>query len=403
VIVGERGWPSLAGVSRFCAAHIVYPDPVMRSDDFIAFVAAVAVERNVDVVLPVADITTFLVTTNRERFGPRCDVPFANAAVVARAADKVDLMQTAMRLGVPVPATVVVCDPMNVPLTDWAYPIVIKPRQSRIRTGKEWVSTSVSYAGSRAALLHDLATRPRHEFPVMLQEHVSGPGMGVFACYRGGRQIALFSHRRLRERPPWGGVSVLSESVAVDPQAGGYATRLLDELGWDGVAMVEFKLDERNGTPMLMEINGRFWGSLQLSIDAGVDFPGLLVQTPAPASVASQPPYRVGVRSRWLWGDIDSLLLTLFGGTRGPASWQPNRLRTLWQFMKLVGGRLYYDNPKPDDIRPWLLETRRRFHALSSTRRRPPRTPLARVSSRTKPASSVRRPASQPGTTADRS
>ena len=37
--------------------------------------------------------------------------------------------------------------------------------------------------------------------------------------------------------------------------------------------MVEFKHDERDGVPKLMEINGRFWGSLQLAIDAGVDFP----------------------------------------------------------------------------------------------------------------------------------
>jgi hypothetical protein len=37
--------------------------------------------------------------------------------------------------------------------------------------------------------------------------------------------------------------------------------------------MVEFKDDGVN-PPCLMEINGRFWGSLQLAIDAGVDFPG---------------------------------------------------------------------------------------------------------------------------------
>ena len=47
---------------------------------------------------------------------------------------------------------------------------------------------------------------------------------------------------------------------------------LLDELNWHGVAMVEFKVTE-DGTPYLMEINTRFWGSLQLAIDAGVDFP----------------------------------------------------------------------------------------------------------------------------------
>jgi CelD/BcsL family acetyltransferase involved in cellulose biosynthesis/predicted ATP-grasp superfamily ATP-dependent carboligase len=364
VIVGERRAPSLAGVSRYCASPVVYPDPIERSEEFVDTVAALVSDHRIEAILPVADISTFLVTANAARFGPNCAVPFATAAAVARAADKVDVMQIASRLGVPVPATIVVCDPSRVPETDWPYPVVIKPRQSRIRTATGWVSTSVSYAGSRDELLRDLAARPRHEFPVMLQERINGAGMGVFACYDEGHPVALFSHRRVRERPPWGGVSVLSESVALDPQAKKYATQLLDELEWQGVAMVEFKIDERDGQPKLMEINGRFWGSLQLAIDAGVDFPALLVRTLTQKPIGPPPTYRAGVRSRWLWGDIDALLLTLFAGSRAAAWWQPHRISALLEFMKLAGPRLHYDNPKLDDFRPWLLETRRRLQEV---------------------------------------
>ena len=39
-------------------------------------------------------------------------------------------------------------------------------------------------------------------------------------------------------------------------------------------------------SPYLMEVNGRFWGSLQLAIDAGVDFPALLVAARRRASRA---------------------------------------------------------------------------------------------------------------------
>ena len=68
-------------------------------------------------------------------------------------------------------------------------------------------------------------------------------------------------------------MSVYRESVAADPDLVRRSRALLDAFGWCGVAMVEYKLDERTGTPYLMEVNGRFWGSLQLAIDAGVDFP----------------------------------------------------------------------------------------------------------------------------------
>jgi len=53
------------------------------------------------------------------------------------------------------------------------------------------------------------------------------------------------SHRRLREKPPAGGVSVYRESIALDEGLAGPGLRLLDALGWQGVAMVECKRDER--------------------------------------------------------------------------------------------------------------------------------------------------------------
>src|SRR5678815_1154177 len=98
-----------------------------------------------------------------------------------------------------------------------------------------------------------------------------------------------FAHRRIREKPPSGGVSVLSESVAADPETVRKSLALLSALDWNGTAMVEYKQDRVTGQRYLMEINGRFWGSLQLAIDAGVDFPALLVaaalgEHPAPVT-----------------------------------------------------------------------------------------------------------------------
>jgi CelD/BcsL family acetyltransferase involved in cellulose biosynthesis len=259
---------------------------------------------------------------------------------------------------VPVPRSVLVCGGECAPAHGLEFPLVVKPRQSRVRMPAGWLSTSVSYARDAEELRRDLQGRGAHEFPVMLQECIEGPGVGVFACYHRGRPAALFSHRRIRERPPWGGVSVLSESTALDPMAQDYAVKLLDEIKWHGVAMVEFKRDRRDGVPKLMEINGRFWGSLQLAIDAGVDFPGLLVEGVQAETMPPPQPYRLGVRNRWFWGDADSLLLTLVGGHVAPKG-QPGRARTIANFLKLWGKDLYYENPKLGDLRPWLLETRR--------------------------------------------
>ncbi len=86
---------------------------------------------------------------------------------------------------------------------------------------------------------------------------------------------ASFTYRRLREYPIAGGPSTLRESIW-NPALQERAEHLLASLGWIGVAMVEFKVDPRDGEPKLLEVNPRFWGSLHHAIVCGVDFPFLL-------------------------------------------------------------------------------------------------------------------------------
>jgi predicted ATP-grasp superfamily ATP-dependent carboligase len=357
VVVAERRSPALAQVSRYCAGRVTYPDPGADADAFITALVDAVRTHEIDVLLPVADITTALVTEHRERIEAICALPVADADVVARAADKVAIMQTAVRLGVPIPATVYVDrgeDPVERAAT-LAYPIVVKPRRSRLRTPTGWVACSVGYARTADDLIRLVAATPAEGFPLILQERIEGPGLGVFMCYKRGVLAAVFSHRRLREKPPSGGVSVLSESVPVRDDARAYAKRLLDDLGWQGIAMVEFKIDARDDVPRLMEINGRFWGSLQLAVDAGIDFPSILLDTLNDAPPAPVPSYRYGVRNRWLWGDFDSLLLRLFSGRGLPS---PDRLSAIREFLRFWGRDLHYENPKWNDLRPWWYETR---------------------------------------------
>ena len=104
----------------------------------------------------------------------------------------------------------------------------------------------------------------------------------------------------------------------MDPILKSYADKLLSAVQWHGVAMVEFRINADNGQAYLMEVNTRFWGSLQLAIDAGVNFPRLL----------PLDNYRVGQRLRWLLGDLDSLYLYL----KGSYSWA-QKLQRIRQFL----------------------------------------------------------------------
>jgi hypothetical protein len=98
--------------------------------------------------------------------------------------------------------------------------------------------------------------------------------------------------------------STLRESIW-DPALQQRAEDLLASLGWTGVAMVEFKVDPRDGEPKLLEVNPRFWGSLHHAILCGVDFPFLLYRLAVDGDVDRVMRYQVGVRSRsLLHGDM---------------------------------------------------------------------------------------------------
>jgi len=291
-------------------------------------------------------------------------LPFPSYEAVRRASNKVEVLNLARSLGVPIPASLTLASSdALVSAEAVGYPVVIKPACSRVLTSTGWIANSVSYADDADALMKHLTRLPAESYPVLIQERIQGPGVGVFMLFDRGRRIAQFAHRRLREKPPSGGVSVLCESTPVDPVAAHHAQGLLQHLEWHGPAMVEFKRDVRDGSLRLMEINGRFWGSLQLAIDAGVDFPRLLVDIAIGSVPDHAPNYRAGIRCRWIAGDLDSLLVSTLKSRRTqnlPRSY-PGRLTSIWNFLKFSARDTHYEIERCDDFGPARLEWRRRL------------------------------------------
>lgn len=363
VLVASDKSPSLAGASRYAREALHCPSAQTAPAAFVEFIQRAIRDKHIELVLPMTDVSTNLIAANRALFELGCLVPTPPMDILAKAADKSYVLDAARRLGVPTPATIVLTQqpqPGALP-AQVSYPVVIKPARSRVLAQGRWLSTSVTYAETAEHLQQKLAGFPSEVYPILLQERIDGPGVGVFACIHNGAPIALFSHRRLREKPPSGGVSVLCESTALDSAAVHYATALLSDLQWRGVAMVEFKRDVRDGSLRLMEINGRFWGSLQLSIDAGVDFPRLLVESMTTPSQDPQPPpaYRIGVRTRWFWGDVDSLLAVLTKDRRSLALPRnfPSRSQCVLAFMNFWRSQQRGEVMRFEDPAPGLLET----------------------------------------------
>ena len=369
VVVGSDRTVSLASCSRACSQRVTYPSPLTTPEAFTRWLREFVARERIEVVLPVTDVTTYLVSSNAVALSSVTALSVPRFEAFDFLSDKGRLAGWATQCGVRVPRTECLerADELHAVIDRVTYPAVVKPVRSRWLTPHGWRSGGVHYACSRNQLLKlyrqctDLSAQPS-----LIQERICGPGVGLFVLFDRGRRIAEFAHRRLREHPPSGGVSVLRESVAVDAALREYADRLLGPLGWHGVAMLEFKRDAASGDPYLIEVNGRFWGSLQLAVDAGVDFPTLSVQLALGQAPAVAPSYREGVRSRWLLGDVDQLLLRL---RRSPGELQlpetaPGRARAVWQFLQFCGRNLHYEIESMNDPGPGLYELREYVRAL---------------------------------------
>jgi predicted ATP-grasp superfamily ATP-dependent carboligase len=325
VTVGESQVPSLAGTSRYCSKQVRYPSPIAEGEQFLAFLCEQMAGGEYEVLLPMTDITMQLVASARESFPPSVHVPFPGQEQVLLVQDKGHVLEVAQRLGIPCPETFFCNEKIVEEVAGMLrYPVVVKPRFSRAFHDGRWVHGAVRYAHDPASLV--ASYRNAHAlFPCpIVQEKLEGEGRGVFLLIWKGELKAAFCHRRLREKPPWGGVSVYSESLPLDRNLAEQSFALLKALGWEGVAMVEFKVDGRDRQPKLMEVNGRFWGSLQLAIDAGMNFPHLLYRCAMGEEVPAQFDYQPGVKSRWLLGDLDHLLIKLTHAQ------SPNGVRYSW-------------------------------------------------------------------------
>ena len=354
VTVADEGGKSLAGTSRYCQASVRVPSAARSGEAFVSAIRQEVARGKHRVVIPADDISLSLIAQARSEFEGLTALPFPDFETVQAAHDKGALTALAAEAAIPVPRTVILRGPADLEgaINHVGFPAVVKARVSRFLHGGQWRTGGAVHYVRTAAELDDAFRAVHAVVPCpLVQEHIPGDGRGVFVLMNRGRLRAAFAHRRLREKPPSGGVSVLSESIGLDPKLLEHAERILEALKWHGVAMVEFKHDSRDGVTKLLEINGRFWGSLQLAVDSGVDFPYLLYRLAVDGDIDPVFTYRVGVRLRWWLGDLDWLLIRL--RERGSLA---RRLKAIPEFLRPAGRGARAEVFRPDDPAPAIRE-----------------------------------------------
>jgi predicted ATP-grasp superfamily ATP-dependent carboligase len=343
--LGKKGAYIIAGeafkctsfYSKYIKEHIIYPSPDKEQEAFKAFLLDYVKNSQIDLLIPVRDDITEILIRDRELFSrySNFEVPGEHAFDATR--NKAETIKLCRKLNVPHPLTVL-SDEEEYNLKKlkekYTLPILIKPR---ISSGSRGISIIRNWDDFQQEF-----EKIHVEFPYpMIQEFIPhGGAYGVSMIYKSGVSRAFFTHKRIREFPISGGPSTLREGVHY-PEIEEYAKKLLDELSWNGVAMVEYRIHKETGVPMIMEINPRFWGSLETAVYSGVDFPWLLYQLATEGDCPEIKGYAPGKMVRWLlFGDI----LWFLGAKKN--------LTNIRSFFKFVNSNLSYDIFSWKDLGP---------------------------------------------------
>lgn len=303
--VGDTSRFAMSFFSKYCYKKFIYKNPVNNEKQFIKKILEVS-KKDKETIFPINDEENLIISEKRSLFED-LNICLPNHETLLLSYNKFKITKFVSNLGIPTPTTYY---PRNMNelkslLNHIVFPVVIKPI---IGFGAH----GVRYASNKQKLLDNFIEIKKRFGEVIVQEFIEGPvenSFGYSSLFLNGKEKAFFVHRKLRTFPVEGGPSTFRMSVR-NKEIEKYGREILKKLNWNGIAMLEFKIDTKDKKPKFLEINPRFWGSLSLAIYAGVDFPYFLYKITQGEKVKKIKRYKIGVKSLYLLGDIGNFFKT---------------------------------------------------------------------------------------------
>jgi len=342
VITSDSFYPTDVFFSKYSKSYFIYPPFKTMPKQFIYTLKKYIQKKYIKVLIPTY-VETYVISQYKNQFDSGVKIPIPKYSQILIANNKFSLLNFAKDIDIPIPKTYTIQNikEVNSVAQKLDYPVVIKLVEGSGSKGIKYIYSRDEFAVEYKETIKKFRLKSS-EYP-LIQEYIQGTGYGVSMLFNQGDARAIFTHKRLREIPISGGPSTARISVRHSKMEK-YALKLLTELNWHGVAMVEFKLDKRTKKPVLMEINPRFWGSLNLAVCSGVDFPYLLYKMAIEGDVKTVFNYKIGVEARWFVGDVRALVDYV----------RDKRFEKVKDFLKFY--KVYYDEFSFNDPLPAIIK-----------------------------------------------
>ncbi len=377
--LGGRGVPTIAVSehetppgfsSKYTDETQAVPDPSTDLERYALALRNLAMRDDVSTIVPVREPDVYVLARDRDQFAEHVGTPWPDLDTLQSVQDRARLFEAADRADVDYPATETLDD-----WEDWDDEAIVKPRYT-FHAAEYDDRFDVSHSHHNSTEYVPPGEQPDREELVaemghvpLVQEYVPDTDeYAFFALYDEGEAVATFQHRQRRGYKYVGGPSSFRESVSI-PELDAAGRRLLDELDWHGLAMVEFLRDPETGEFELMEVNPRFWTSLPFTVQAGVDFPYYywLLANDRAGEIASS--YDVGVAGHLIRGELLYLHSILFEDY--PLVERPSLASAVAEIGYSVARHPRFDYLSLDDPRPFVRDFRNVFGQLIRRRGAP--------------------------------
>lgn len=224
-------------------------------------------KHKIDLVMPIFENGIETVIKYKEKIDPKklCLLPSYKDFRTAR--NKWLLANHLVANDIPLPKSFLYSNDKLLKIPQFKFPVIVKP-------------TEASGGGDGVFIFNEKEELNRYmenndvKYEQMIQEYVDGFDIGCSVLCKSGKIKAYTIQKAimLNSNPfkPLLGVEFVNNEEVFK-----IIEKLMQSLKWSGVAHIDLKYDKTCNTYKVIEINPRFWGSLEASLIAGVNFPYL--------------------------------------------------------------------------------------------------------------------------------
>ena len=352
----EKGIPCFViehefGISRFsryCKRKKINYSLLSSSQNFVDYLIKIAKEENLKgwVLYPNNDELVKLISINRGKLQEWFKLIIPHWEIVKKFYYKQNAYKIAEKISIPIPK-MYTNNIEKLLKEELIFPIVLKP------TYREKYYPKTKKKAIRVDSKEQLITEYQNmnsiidSSEIIVQEMIEGGTKNLFSYatfFTGEQSIGGMTAVRPRQHPmDFGRASTYAESIHI-PELYEMGNRILKEMGYFGVAEVEFMKDDKEGVYKFIEVNGRFWGWHTLAREAGINFPFILFNYMLGKDI-SAPEARIGAKWVRLLTDVPIVIMELFG-----------RRFSLKEYFRTMYGKKQFAVFSLRDPLPFLME-----------------------------------------------